>query len=270
LVAAHGMADAIVPRAPQDTPLRAPLLVRGGVWATPETALLSCLVLRTSSLPGTPSHEGLPRVSLIPPQRRLEDHGPVPTRAVTIALGGRMLGVQPDSQEWRFTQLWTAAHPTVAGFVRGMVPDRAAVDDILQEVAVALFAQFTTYDQTRPFVAWALGIAKHKVQDRWRTLARAKHVVQDTAVLEAMAEISAEMDDEFETRRAALQECLSHVQGRASDLLRLHYHEGLEPRHIAEQLGLEAGHVRVLLNRVRGVLRDCIERRIAAPTETSS
>ena len=209
-------------------------------------------------------------MGLIPPRPRLDGNGPIPTRPVTFTPDGRMIGVQPESNEWRFTQLWTAAHPTVAGFVRGMVPDRAAVDDILQEVAVALFAQFATYDQARPFVAWALGIAKHKIQDRWRTLARSKHVVQDTAVLEAMAEISAEMDDEFETRRAALQECLSQVQGRASDLLRLHYHEGLEPRRIAEQLGLEAGHVRVLLNRVRGVLRDCIERRIATPNETPS
>ncbi len=205
-------------------------------------------------------------MSLLPPQPRREDGGPEPTRPVTFAHDGRIIGVQPESLEWRFTQLWTAAHPTVAGFVRGLVPDRTAVDDILQEVAVAVFAQFASYDQSRPFVAWALGIAKHKVQDRWRTLARSKQVVQDSAVLEAMAEISAEMDDEFETRRAALQECLSQVQGRASDLLRLHYHEGLEPRLIAEQLGLQAGHVRVLLNRVRGVLRDCIERRIGTPS----
>jgi RNA polymerase sigma-70 factor (ECF subfamily) len=207
----------------------------------------------------------LAAMSLLPRQPLLEDRRSEPTAPVTFAADGRIIGVQPQSQEWRFTQLWTAAHPTVAGFVRGLVPDRAAVDDILQEVAVALFAQFADYDQTRPFVAWALGIAKHKIQDRWRSLARSKQVVQDAAVLEAMAEISAEMDDEFEARRAALQECLSQVQGRASDLLRLHYHEGLEPRHIAEQLGLQAGHVRVLLNRVRGVLRDCIERRIGLP-----
>lgn len=208
-------------------------------------------------------------MALLPRQPAPGDDGPKSTPPVTFAHDGRIIPVPPDSQEWRFTQLWTAAHPTVAGFVRSLVPDRVAVDDIVQEVAVALFAQFSAYDPSRPFVAWALGIAKHKIQDRWRTLARSKTVTQDSAVLEAMAEISAEMDDEFDSRRAALQECLGQVQGRASDLLRLHYHDGLEPRHIAEQLGLQAGHVRVLLNRVRGVLRDCIERRIGAPSEPS-
>ena len=199
---------------------------------------------------------------------RADNDGSVrpPTSSVTIRAVERRSGVpDPDpSQQLRFTSLWTAAHPTVAGFVRGMVPDRAAVDDILQEVALALYHGMATYDPSRPFVAWALGIAKHKVQDRWRTLARSKQVIRDVGVLEAMAAVSAEMDDELDGRRRALQECLGQVQGRAYDLLRLHYQEGHEPREIARVLGLQAGHVRVLLNRVRAALRQCIERRLGA------
>lgn len=194
----------------------------------------------------------------------------VPTQPVTIRQGQRIPPVAgPDpARELHFTQLWTAAHPTVAGFVRGLIPDRAAVDDILQEVALALYNNLASYDPTRPFVAWALGIAKHKVQDRWRSLARSKQVIRDTQVLEAMAAVSAELDDELDSRRRALQECLGQVQGRAYDLVRLHYHEGREPREIASILGLEAGHVRVLLNRVRGALRQCIERRLLAQGPT--
>ena len=198
------------------------------------------------------------------PPRRTGSQESVQTPPVTIREGLRIPPVDlPDSaRELRFTQLWTAAHPTVAGFVRGLIPDRAAVDDILQDVALALYNNLANYDPSRPFVAWALGVAKHKVQDRWRTLARAKTVIRDTQVLEAMAAVSAELDDELDSRRRALHECLGQVQGRAYDLVRLHYHEGHEPREIAGILGLEAGHVRVLLNRVRGALRQCIERRL--------
>ena len=47
-------------------------------------------------------------------------------------------------------------------------------------------------------------------------------------------------------------------------LVRLRYHEDREPADVAKELGLEPGHVRVLLNRVREALRTCIERRLRA------
>jgi RNA polymerase sigma-70 factor (ECF subfamily) len=162
----------------------------------------------------------------------------------------------------RFTRLWTDAQPAVAGFVRGMITDPATVDDVLQEVALALYTGFAGYDPARPFVAWALGIAKHKVHDRWRAAARSRQVVHDPELLEALAEVSEEMADDLDAERRALQECLSQVEGRPWDLLQLHYVQGHQPRDIAGKLGLEAGHVRVLLNRVRNALKQCVERRL--------
>jgi RNA polymerase sigma-70 factor (ECF subfamily) len=169
-----------------------------------------------------------------------------------------------DPAAVRFTMLWAQAHPVVAGFVGGMVSDKSAVDDILQEVALALFSSFASYDPARPFVAWALGVARHKVHDRFRANARSRQVIHDPELLEALAEVSEQMGDELEERRAALQECLRQVEGRPWDLLQLHYVQDLEPASIAERLGLKAGHVRVLLHRVRGSLRQCIERRLGA------
>jgi RNA polymerase sigma-70 factor (ECF subfamily) len=162
----------------------------------------------------------------------------------------------------RFTKLWSDAQPAVAGFVRGMVSDRAAVDDVLQEVALALYTGFAGYDPARPFVAWALGVARHKVHDRWRAAARSRQVAHDPELLEALAEVSEEMADELDGHRRALQECLTQVEGRPWDLLQLHYVQGHQPREIAEKLGLESGHVRVLLNRVRAALKQCVERRL--------
>ena len=162
----------------------------------------------------------------------------------------------------RFTKLWADAQPAVSGFVRGAISDLATVDDIMQDVALALYSGFADYDPARPFVAWALGIAKHKVHDRWRTTARSRQVAHDPELLEALTQVSDEMAGELDEQRRALQECLRQVEGRPWDLLQLHYVEGKQPRDIASDLGLEAGHVRVLLNRVRTALRQCVDRRL--------
>lgn len=192
-----------------------------------------------------------------------DQEGDLPANGgVTPSATGRSTdgGGAAAGREWEFTQLWTSAQPTVASYVRAVLGDRAAVDDVVQEVAMAVYAAFEVYDPSRPFIAWALGIARNKARDRLRVLARSRQVGLDVETIEAMAEIAEELDDEMERRRVALQRCLGAVEGRADELLRLHYHEGHEPHRIAEMLGLQAGHVRVLLNRVRAALRQCIER----------
>src|SRR3569833_302528 len=98
----------------------------------------------------------------------------------------------------RFTRLWTDAQPAVAGFVRGMISDLSTVDDVLQEVALALYTGFADYDPARPFVAWALGSARHKVHDRWRSASRSRQVAHDPELLEALAQVSVEMADELD------------------------------------------------------------------------
>lgn len=163
---------------------------------------------------------------------------------------------------WQFAQLWTQAHPTVALYVHGLIRDRADAEDIIQDVSVALLKAFADYDPARPFVAWALGVAKHKIHDRWRARERGRCLTQDPELLEAFAAVSREIEAETDERLAALRACLHGVGGRAWELLRLHYHQGHKPQAIAEMMGLKPGHVSVLLNRVREALRQCIRRRL--------
>ena len=39
----------------------------------------------------------------------------------------------------KFMQLWTTAQPAVAGYVRSVVRDGAAAQDVLQDTALVLF-----------------------------------------------------------------------------------------------------------------------------------
>ncbi len=160
-----------------------------------------------------------------------------------------------------FTRDWQGAQAAVSGFVRALVGDRDAAEDVLQEVATDLWRSYARYDPARPFIAWALAIAKHKIHDHRR---KRPWPVVDPQLIADMVAVAEEMEHDLGGRRHALQACLQGVRGRSWDLVRLHYHEGREPSEVATELGLAAGHVRVLLNRVREALRSCIERRLRA------
>ena len=166
----------------------------------------------------------------------------------------------PDDQE-RFTRCWTQVQPAIAGYVAALVPDPHAADDVVQEVAVALLRKFPEYDAARPFIAWAMGVAKMAILSHRRDHARAA-VRFGPEAIEALAEAWQELLPEADLRRAALAECLRTIAGRARELLRLRYEEAVAPQDIAARLGMTPVAARVALVRVRAALQTCIERRL--------
>lgn len=154
---------------------------------------------------------------------------------------------------------WTKAQPVVAAYISSLVPDFHQAEEILHQVAVVLVRKFDQYDPDRPFVAWAIGMAKYEVLKHRRRAATDKHVFADD-LLEQVSQTYVEMAGQLDDRRQALAFCLGEVRGRARQALELRYVDDLKPAGMASRLEMNAGAVRVLLHRVRAGLRDCIER----------
>jgi RNA polymerase sigma-70 factor (ECF subfamily) len=165
-----------------------------------------------------------------------------------------------NSQE-QFTRCWTEAQPKLAGYINALVPDFQEAEDLLQNVAVILLRKFPEYDAQRPFIAWAIGITQREVLMARRCHAR-NFLCYQTDLLERISEAYEELTPELEERSRALNECLKLVQGRASELLKLRYEEGLKPNAIAGTIGMAVVAVRVMLSRTRTGLRECIARKM--------
>ena len=165
-----------------------------------------------------------------------------------------------DNHE-QFTRRWTEAQPIVAGYINAVVADFQEAEDLLQNVAVILLRKFPEYDAQRPFVAWAIGIAKREVLMARRHHAR-NFLCYQADLLERISEAYQELAPEFEDRSRALRDCLRSVKGRAGELLRLRYEESLKPNSIAARVSMAVVAVRVMLSRTRATLRECIERKL--------
>ena len=161
----------------------------------------------------------------------------------------------------QFTRFWTEAQPIVAGYINAVVPDFQEAEDLLQDVAVILLRKFSEYDAQRPFLAWAIGIAKREVLMARRAHARSLLCYQ-ADLLDRISQVYEDLAPELEDRSRALRDCLQTIKGRASELLRLRYEESLKPNAIASRFGLAVVAVRVMLSRTRAALRECIERKL--------
>jgi len=171
--------------------------------------------------------------------------------------------MQPLQAE-QFAAMWTAAQPTISAFIRTLVRDYQQADEVLQRVAVTLVRKFDQYDRSRPFGAWAVGVAKYEVLYYRRERATDRHLF-DNDIVEQIASRYQVLAEDVDPIREALKLCLEQLKGRSKRAIELRYRRGLKSSDIADEMSLSAGAVRMLLCRVRESLRRCIDRRVRRP-----
>jgi RNA polymerase sigma-70 factor, ECF subfamily len=169
--------------------------------------------------------------------------------------------MNPQQAE-QFASLWTAAQPTISAFIRTLVPQYQQADEVLQRVAVALVRKFDHYDPSRPFGAWAIGVAKYEVLYFRRERATDRHLFGDDIVEQIASRYELFVED-INPVREALRQCLEELQGRSQRVIELRYRRSMRSDAIAKTMQLSPGAVRMLLCRVREKLRRCIQLRTA-------
>ena len=167
-----------------------------------------------------------------------------------------------DDRVLMATKQWTLVQPVVSAFVGAIVRDFAARDDVLQEIAVAILESYDHYDASRPFQAWALGIARNHIRTYLRRQKRDR-LTFDEKVIASLADT---FDGMTEETRALdrLHVCVSKLDTKALELLDMRYSQDLKPAAIAERIKSTPNNIAKALQRIRDVLRDCVRKQSAA------
>jgi RNA polymerase sigma-70 factor (ECF subfamily) len=171
---------------------------------------------------------------------------------------GESIGMLTTEQQEQFTQLWTQAQPTVACFVHTSVRDRGQAEDLLQEIAMTLLRKFTIYDLSKPFLPWAMGVAKFAILGSRRDYARSRLIFDET-LLERISQTLLEIVPTQREEEVFLDDCLTKLAPKARKMIRLRYYDSLDSGEIARLLGTTEVAIRVGLLRIREQLRKCIE-----------
>jgi RNA polymerase sigma-70 factor, ECF subfamily len=155
--------------------------------------------------------------------------------------------------------LWVQSQSVISAYITASVVDLHHVEDLVQEVAQVCAEKFASFDRQRPFLSWALGIARHRLLKYYRTRSRDRLVLSEAALARLEAAL-ARVDHEAEDRREAVRSCLQRIRGRRRQALELRYSANAKVGDIADALGMSPSGVSVMLHRVRTALFGCIRR----------
>lgn len=159
-----------------------------------------------------------------------------------------------------FEAILRETQSVIRAYIAGMGVPLDTIDDIAQEV----YLEFYKGRERRPSdvepIRWLKGIAKNLALNYFR---RSKRKAEQH--LEAVAVLLERMDCPTETLReeGTLDGCLDKLPPRSRELIALRYEENLESAEIGKRLKISPEAVRITLLRIRGVLRECLGRRLA-------
>jgi RNA polymerase sigma-70 factor (ECF subfamily) len=179
-------------------------------------------------------------------------------------MGGLTADQEPgmDRQE-EYLKLLFGCELEIRAFIGSIVRGAHDCDDLFQEVALTLWKEFSRYDRSRSFGAWARGIASVKLMQRYDQTKRLPVVLSP----EAISAVSSAFDrsEGLASRKAeALEHCLDQLPEKSRQLLALRYERSLKIEQIAHELQATLEAVYQSLSRLRARLHDCIDRRLSA------
>ena len=151
----------------------------------------------------------------------------------------------PVNHKWKFglstywneeiAWQWTASLPSVAAYIRSFTNDFHDAQDILQNVSMAVVRKYGEYDRNKPFVAWAIGIARNELLAYRRRKSIYRQFFDDES-FEKLGEAFAEAEEDVKPLLEALQNCMRQASGKSRRLLQLRYIENLRYEDIAKTL----------------------------------
>jgi RNA polymerase sigma-70 factor, ECF subfamily len=162
-----------------------------------------------------------------------------------------------------FIRALTESQAAIRGYCQASLGNADEAKEALQRTSIVLWRKCGDWNPRTDFLPWAITVAKFEVlgvaRDRKRLHAR---FVFDPDVVDLMTDEASQSAESASQRAVALEHCI----GKLSDANRLslsaYYVQGRSIVEIANSCGKGPGAVKVMLLRLRGKLRACIEDRL--------
>lgn len=177
-----------------------------------------------------------------------------------------LLAAVADSDRAAFDRLYRRYEARVHGYVKSIVRDPDAADDIVVATMTTVWQIATSYAAKSRVSTWILGIARHKAIDELRSRMRSPATIPVESALEMEEPAPAASDAvDAEQLRQSMRQAMSLLSTEHQEALRLAYYEELPYEEIAELLGIPPNTVKSRVFYAKQELR----RHLPAPSDYS-
>jgi RNA polymerase sigma-70 factor, ECF subfamily len=172
-------------------------------------------------------------------------------------------GDKPTARIAEFVDLYSKYYSRLQFYLMALLPTANDAADVLQETSLVLWREFGTYQSGTNFYAWACKIARLQALKYRERMGRSAKLL-DESVLEMLAEQAVSEDMDPSAVMEALASCLQLLSERDRSLISRRYQPNISVKELAAEIGRSANALSKLLGKIRRVLLECMEQRLAS------
>ncbi|MCM8534819.1 MAG: sigma-70 family RNA polymerase sigma factor [Lentisphaeraceae bacterium] len=162
-----------------------------------------------------------------------------------------------------FREIVQSFGPSMRVYLSGRLSDRLAVDDLMQEIFVAVYWNLSSYDGVSDLGVWVRAITRNKLMSYLRSHYSLKNTVNSKKVMieEALLqELDTYNPNEGQVIEK-LQDCITAQKDASKELIKARYFENESVIGMAERLETTVSAISSELYRIRKQLKTCVEQR---------
>ena len=170
----------------------------------------------------------------------------------------RPLAGDVAAAQQRFLELFLRSEREIFRYVVALVPSVVEAEEIVQQTAITLWEKFDAYDPAKPFTPWACRFALNKTR-QWIERRQRWQALLAEGLAEELARRREELRPEWERRFAQLEGCVAKLPEDERVLVEDYYYRRSRIEALAGEYGRTVEATYKLLQRIRRVLKQCIE-----------
>lgn len=170
---------------------------------------------------------------------------------------GLLMQHAQDGDAVAYRTLLNTITPIIKSYLRTRLFSRSHIDDIAQEILLAIHAVRHTYNPEQPFKNWMYGIARHKAIDYMRKASRQNaNETNDVEFETFMADGTNNPEEALEAKQ--LRACLEKLPEKQRRILWLTKVEGHSMAEAGQQLGMTETAAKVAAHRAYKRLKELL------------
>ena len=149
----------------------------------------------------------------------------------------------------------------LCAYLRSLLRDEAAIDDLFQETMVVAWRRLDECDLDRPFGPWLRGIASRLVKAYFRKQKKTPILLSDAVVQVVdrhFENINLLAGNTWEDKVAALRECVEALPDHQRNVIQGRYFDRLSTAEVADRFELSLEACKKRIQRSRNLLASCL------------
>ena len=151
--------------------------------------------------------------------------------------------------------------PGIRSYIAGKTGNPQIVDDLTQEIFIAVYTNLHQFDLSKNFAYWVNGITRNQVNMYFRKYYSQKSL-KDKLRMDILGDIEQDYETAFQKNLDnaldRMKFCMEKLPEKLKETVSLKYLNNLKAREIAEKINSSVTAVTTNLQRARKLLKTCI------------